>query len=78
MQAAIESLKTALEGSDVDAIKAQTETLQTASYKLAEIVYADAQTAADGAEGAAGTTSAADDAVVEADYEVVDADDKDN
>ncbi|MDR3053123.1 MAG: molecular chaperone DnaK, partial [Coriobacteriales bacterium] len=78
VQAAIESLKTALEGSDVDAIKAQTETLQTASYKLAEIVYADAQTAADGAEGAAGTTSAADDAVVEADYEVVDADDKDN
>jgi molecular chaperone DnaK len=73
---AIASLKKALEGSDLDAIKAETEKLQQASYKLAEIVYQDVQSApgqeggasAGAAEGASGSD------VVEADYEVVDVD----
>ncbi len=71
--AAVEGLKKALEGSDVEAIKAETATLQSAGYKLAEIVYQDVQ-----AESAAATASADEgDDVVEADYEVMDAEDKD-
>jgi molecular chaperone DnaK len=70
---AIETLKKALEGADLEDIKAKTEELQTASYKLAEIVYADAQAAS--AEGAPAEGAPADgDEVVEADYEVVDED----
>jgi len=73
-ESAMDDLKKALEGTDVDAIKTGTEKLQEASYKLAEIVYADAQAAAEpgaeGAEPAAGT----DEDVVDADYEVVDED----
>jgi len=72
--AAIEGLKRALEGTDIEAIKAETATLQSAGYKLAEIVYQDAQ-----AEAAAADTAGSDggEDVVEADYEVVDAEDKD-
>jgi molecular chaperone DnaK len=71
---AIESLKKALEGSDVEAIKTETEKLQQAGYKLAEIVYQDVQaTTAEGGEGAGSAGSAGGDDVVEADYEVVDA-----
>ena len=78
---AMESLKKALEGSDIEEIKAETEKLQTAGYKLAEIVYADAQAqAADGggADGgaSAGDQQSSDDNVVEADYEVMDADEE--
>ncbi|MDR3036962.1 MAG: molecular chaperone DnaK, partial [Coriobacteriales bacterium] len=71
---AIENLKKALEGSDIDAVKAETEVLQQAGYKLAEIVYQDAQGApAEGGEDAAtGGESAGGDNVVEAEYEVVD------
>ncbi len=71
-ESGIEELKKAIEGTDVDAIKAASEKLQEASYKLAEIVYADAQAAAgEGAEGAEGA-EASDEDVVDADYEVVD------
>jgi molecular chaperone DnaK len=73
--AAIDELKKALEGTDAEEIKAKTEALQTASYKLAEIVYAD-QSAASGGAGAGADAAAADD-VVEADYEVVDAEPED-
>jgi molecular chaperone DnaK len=69
---AVEDLKKALEGSDVEDIKTKSDALQQASYKLAEIVYADAQAATEGA-GAEGAVPANDD-VVEADYEVVDED----
>ncbi|MDO5045017.1 MAG: molecular chaperone DnaK [Coriobacteriia bacterium] len=73
-EAAVKETKDALEGSDVEAIKAATEKLQSVGYKLAEIVYQDAQ-AASGAEGAQeGQPSEADgsDDAVEAEYEVVD------
>jgi molecular chaperone DnaK len=71
---AIADLKKALEANDVEDIKAKTEVLQQAGYKLAEIVYADAQAATEASEGdAAGDSN---DDVVEADYEVVDEDDK--
>ena len=70
-ESAIADAKTALEGTDVDAIKAAGEKLQEVSYKLAQLVYADAQQAS-GAEGA--DAPASDDDVVDADYEVVDDD----
>jgi molecular chaperone DnaK len=59
--------KKALDGTDIEAIKAAGEKLQQAGYKLAEIVYSDqeAQT------GASAGTNGGDD-VVDADYEVVD------
>ncbi|MDO4596518.1 MAG: Hsp70 family protein, partial [Coriobacteriaceae bacterium] len=68
---AIADAKKALEGSDIEAIKTAGEKLQEVAYKLAQIVYADAQQ--DSAAGA----SSSDDDVVDADYEVVD-DDKAN
>jgi len=75
VSAALEDLNKALEGSDVDDIKAKTEALQQAGYKLAEIVYADTQAASSG--DAASTGSDADsDGVVEADYEVVEPEDE--
>ena len=71
-EAAIADAKKALEGSDVEAIKAAGESLQSVAYELAQVVYADAQQQTDGATGA----QPADDDVVDADYEVVDDEDK--
>ncbi len=71
-EAAIADAKKALEGSDVEAIKAAGESLQSVAYELAQVVYADAQQQTDGAAGA----HPADDDVVDADYEVVDDEDK--
>jgi molecular chaperone DnaK len=71
--AAVDDLKKALEGSDLDEIKAKTDALQQASYKLAEVVYADAQAEGGVAGGTEGEAAASNDEVVEADYEVVDA-----
>lgn len=66
-ESAIAAAKKALEGSDIEAIKASGEALQSVAYELAQMVYADAQAAGTGADGAA-----ASDDVVDADYEVVD------
>ncbi|MHA7993040.1 molecular chaperone DnaK [Collinsella sp. BM28] len=66
-ESAIADAKKALEGSDIEAIKASGEALQSVAYELAQMVYADAQAAGAGADGAA-----ASDDVVDADYEVVD------
>ena len=71
-EAAIADAKKALEGSDVEAIKAAGDSLQSVAYELAQVVYADAQQQTDGAAGA----QPADDDVVDADYEVVDDEDK--
>lgn len=89
---AIADLKKSLEGDDLEDIKAKTEALKQASYKLAEEVYKaqggdQAQPGAEGAEaGAAGeeqadgadhsSGSASKDNVEDVDYEVVDEDDK--
>ncbi|MDO4290869.1 MAG: molecular chaperone DnaK [Eggerthellaceae bacterium] len=79
-EAAIAETKSALEGTDVEAIKAATEKIQQAGYKLAEVVYstqgADAAAAAGaaGAAAGAGNAGAANDDTIEADYEVVDDD----
>ncbi|MDD7368825.1 MAG: molecular chaperone DnaK [Berryella intestinalis] len=68
---AIAETKKALEGTDVEAIKAASEKLQAAGYKLAEVAYS--QAGGDGAAAGAGAQAApADDGTIEADYEVVD------
>ena len=69
VEAAIAEAKSALEGTDIEAIKAATEKLQQASYKLAEVAYSNQDAAAAGAAGAAPQR---DDGPIEADYEVVD------
>ena len=71
---AISEAKSALEGTDIDAIKAATEKMQQAGYKLAEVVYS-TQGAEAGAGAAAASTAPAGD-TIEADYEVVEGDDK--
>ena len=77
-ESAVAQGKAALEGNDIEAIKAAIEAMQQAGYKLAEVVYGNqdaAQTAA-GAAGAAGAQQSADDDTIEADFEVVDDDEK--
>ena len=82
-ESAIAEAKSALEGNDIEAIKASVEKLQQAGYKLAEVVYsqnggdpAAAAAAAAAAAGAQGGAAPADDDTIEADYEVVDDDKK--
>jgi molecular chaperone DnaK len=72
VEAAVEDAKKALEGSDVDAIKAQTEKLREASYKLAEVVYSD-QSDAEGATSPEGAAAQGEQASATDEEEVVDA-----
>ena len=74
VEAAIAKAKEALNGTDIDAIRTAGEELRTASYKLADVAYGDAQGAAAQQGAAAGASQAANDDVVDADYEVVDDD----
>ncbi len=73
VETAAAELKTALEGDDIDDIRAKTEALQNAAYKLAEIAYKDAEAEAGEAEGASASADGAAD-VEEGDFEVVDDD----
>jgi len=78
IDAATADLKKAMEGEDVAEIKAKTEALMNASHKLAEAVYQQAQasqTASEGGESGSGET-AEDEVVEDADYEIIDDDDK--
>ncbi len=68
VQAAVDEAKKALDGTDIDAIKAAGEKLQEVGHKLAEVVYSATN------EQAAAGQPASDDDVVDADYEVVDDD----
>ncbi|UUC94878.1 molecular chaperone DnaK [Comamonas sp. C11] len=79
IETAVKELEEALKGEDKDAIDAKTTALMTASQKLGEKMYADAQ-AAGGAEAAAasagasagaGASAAADDNVVDAEVKEV-------
>ncbi|MDO4429321.1 MAG: molecular chaperone DnaK, partial [Atopobiaceae bacterium] len=77
VEAAIADAKKALEGTDIEAIRAAGDKLTEASQKLAQIVYSTTQDqTAGGSDAGAGAQGGADD-VVDADYEVVD-DDKNN
>ena len=73
---AVAEAKKALDGTDVDAIRAAGDKLQEVGHKLAEVVYSATQEDAAAGNAGAGATDAASD-VVDADYEVVD-DDKNN
>lgn len=77
---AVGDLKKALEDNEDEAIKSTMEALQQASHKLAEAVYKDAQAqqaATDPEAGQAPPTNAGgDEGAVDADYEVVDDDEK--
>ncbi len=82
IEAAVSKTKSAMEGSDADAIKAAVDELQTASHKLAEAMYQQAAAGAEGGPGAAGgagagqagsagTSARPDEDVVDADFEEV-------
>lgn len=73
--AAKETLKTALEGDDVEAIKSATEALSEVAQALAVKLYEQAAQEGQAAEGSEGTTTQKDN-VVDAEYEVVDEDEK--
>ena len=74
-ESAVAEAKSALAGTDIEAIKAATEKLQQAGSALANVVYSTQQQAAQGApQGAAGAQTASNDDTIEADYEVVDDD----
>jgi len=85
VEAAIQELRSVTGGEDVDAIKAKTEALAQVSMKLGEAMYKAQQggddagagpgaggAAGGGAQGSGGHGHAADDKVVDADFEEVD------
>ncbi len=74
IETAVATLKTALEGEDVEDIKAKTNDLVQASMKLGEAMYK-AQQGAEGGEGAAAPDAHKDD-VIDADFKEVGGDDK--
>jgi molecular chaperone DnaK len=71
IEKAAAEVRTALDGDDVDDIKAKADTLMQASHKLAEAVYQQAQQAQPSGDGGGAET---DENVEEADYEVIDDD----
>jgi len=82
IEEAVAALKKAMEGTDPEAIESATQTLTTASHKLAEEMYkkASASTATDSGADATGGNGAGetktDEKVVDADFEEVDKDKK--
>ncbi|MEQ1793867.1 MAG: molecular chaperone DnaK [Nitrospira sp.] len=78
IQDAVAALKTALEGTEPDAIESATQTLMTASHKLAEEMYKKAAATAAPGSGADASASAetnetkTDEKVVDAEFEEVD------
>jgi len=79
IEAAITELKTALEGDDVEDIKAKTNEVVQASMKLGEAMYKAQQDAAAAADAQAdmAADSNADDDVIDADFKEVGGDDED-
>lgn len=75
VQSAIEKLRETLSGNDYEAIKVDTDALEQASHKLAEIMYAQAasDTTAE-AEDTTTTSETTDETIVDAEAEVVDQD----
>src|SRR5690606_7923746 len=90
IESAVSDAKTALNGSDVDAMNNAFERLQTASHKLAEVLYSqtaqgDGATPADeqassasaGGDGSTSTGETDDDNVIDAEYVDVEEEKKD-
>ncbi|MCL4473348.1 MAG: molecular chaperone DnaK [Actinobacteria bacterium] len=77
IDSATADLRKAMEGDDTDEIKAKTEALLNASHKLAEAVYQQAQSSSQSGGETSGSAETAEDEVVEdADYEIIDEDEK--
>ena len=78
IEAAVADLKPAMEGDDVEAIKAKTNALAQAAMKLGEALYKAGARAPDGEPGASDAPRDSDDEddVVDADFEEVRDDDK--
>ncbi len=74
IESAIEDLKNALEGEDVEDIKAKTESMTQASMKLGEAMYKSSQEEA--AAAAEAPAQEAKEEVVDAEYEEIDGDEK--
>jgi molecular chaperone DnaK len=70
IETALEELKTAMEGEDSEAIKSKTEALATASQKLGEVMYQQAQSEAEAGDSSAESEEKQDD-VVDAEFEEV-------
>ncbi|RIN24208.1 molecular chaperone DnaK [Mammaliicoccus vitulinus] len=71
-----EELKTALEGTDIEDIRAKKDALQEIVQQLSVKMYEQAAQAQEGAESADGQSTSNDDDVVDADYKEVNEDDK--
>ncbi|MHB8709413.1 MAG: Hsp70 family protein, partial [Desulfuromonadales bacterium] len=71
IETALDEVKKAMEGDDIEAIRQKTEVLATASHKLAEVMYQQAQAGAEGTEGGEAPGGKQDD-VVDAEFEEVD------
>jgi len=74
MEAAAGEVKKALDGEDVEDIKAKTDALMQASHKLAEAVYQQAQQQQAAGDGDGSGAAAGDENVEEGDYEVLEED----
>jgi molecular chaperone DnaK len=74
IEAAVAALKSALEGDDVEAIKARSNDLAQAGMKLGEAMYKESQAAAEG--GGDDDAGGKDEDVVDVDFEEVDDDDQ--
>ena len=77
INAEVENVKSALNGSDSEAIKAATEKLTEVSYEVFGKIYQqqaqqNAGAAGSGNNGGSNSSNGNDDGVVDADYEVVD------
>jgi molecular chaperone DnaK len=76
IEKALEDLKKAMEGTDPEEIKSKTEALATASHKLAEVMYQQAQSESDPASQGTTESGGQNDDVVDAEFEEVDNDKK--
>ena len=72
IESALEELKAAMEGDDPEAIKSKTEALATASQKLGEVLYQQAQSEAEAGGAAEAEGGDQKDDVVDAEFEEVD------
>jgi molecular chaperone DnaK len=76
IEGAVTALKSALEGEDIEAIKAKTTDLMQAQMKLGEAMYKAQQAAGAGAEGAGAAGGQPKDDVIDAEFKEVDDDKK--
>ncbi|MHB8857928.1 MAG: molecular chaperone DnaK [Thermoleophilia bacterium] len=76
IDSATADLRKAMESDDTDEIKAKTDALLNASHKLAEAVYQQAQSSQGGGETSGSAETAEDEVVEDADYEIIDEDEK--